>query len=124
MEVSHRSSLEDQDVEVWLLPSDEQGRVELPDLLDCLGKQEITSLLVEGGGRVLASFFERRLVDKVLAFIGPLIIGGQRAPTPVSGSGAFRLAEAVFLEGVEVEQVGEDALVVGYPRTDEPETAG
>jgi diaminohydroxyphosphoribosylaminopyrimidine deaminase/5-amino-6-(5-phosphoribosylamino)uracil reductase len=89
--------------------------VSLSDLLDCLGDRELTSLLVEGGGSLLASFFERRLVDKVLAFVAPLIIGGQDAPTPVRGMGAAHLRDAMCLERLSVEQVGKDVLLVAYP---------
>ena len=114
MPARHRATLEVQGVEAWVLPSDDQGRVDLAALLDRLGERELTSLLVEGGGSVLASFFERRLVDKVMAFVAPLIIGGQDAPTPVKGAGVSRLADALRLERVSVERVGEDVLVVGY----------
>jgi len=107
--------LEAQGVQAWVLPSDDQGRVDLAALLDRLGKREVTSLLVEGGGSVLASFFEGRLVDKVLAFVAPLIIGGQDALTPVKGTGASRLADALRLDRVSVDRVGEDVLIVGYP---------
>jgi len=116
MPSTHRAALEAQGVEVWALPPDDRGCVDLAALLDRLGEREITSLLVEGGGTVLASFFERRLVDKVMAFVAPLIIGGKNAPTPVRGTGASCLADALRLKRVSVERVGEDVLIVGYPR--------
>jgi diaminohydroxyphosphoribosylaminopyrimidine deaminase/5-amino-6-(5-phosphoribosylamino)uracil reductase len=115
MPVSHRTGLSDRGVEVWVLPSDAEGRVSLSDLLNRLGSSELTSLLVEGGGSVLASFVEKRLVDKVLVFVAPLIIGGQDAPTPVRGIGAAYLGDAMRLERLSVEQVGEDMLLVAYP---------
>jgi len=118
MPVSHRAALEARGVAVWMLPHDDEGRVGLLALLDRLGEHEITSLLVEGGGSVLASFVEKRLVDKVLAFVAPLIIGGQGAPTPVKGAGTLRLADALRLGQVSVERVGEDVLIVAYPRAD------
>jgi diaminohydroxyphosphoribosylaminopyrimidine deaminase/5-amino-6-(5-phosphoribosylamino)uracil reductase len=114
MRIPHRAALQAQGVDVWELPSDDQGRVDLAALLDHLGGREVTSLLVEGGGTVLASWFAGRLVDKVLAFVGPLIIGGRDAPTPVKGSGASRLAEALRLERVSVERMEEDVLIAGY----------
>jgi diaminohydroxyphosphoribosylaminopyrimidine deaminase/5-amino-6-(5-phosphoribosylamino)uracil reductase len=113
-----RDALEARGVAIWELPSDDEGRVDLSALLDWLGEQEVTSLLVEGGGSVLASFMKYRLVDKVMAFVAPLIIGGNEAPTPVTGAGALHLADALRLERVSVEQVGEDVLIVAYPRTD------
>jgi diaminohydroxyphosphoribosylaminopyrimidine deaminase/5-amino-6-(5-phosphoribosylamino)uracil reductase len=112
----HRVALEARGIEVLTLPADAQGRVDLPALLAALGQREVTSLLVEGGGMVLGSFFEARLVDKVLAFLAPLVIGGRDAPGAVAGKGVERLAGAARLERVRVERVGEDVLVTGYPR--------
>ena len=100
--------------EVLLLPAAE-GRVDIPALLDALGERQITSLLVEGGGTVLGSFFARVPVNKVLAFLAPLIIGGQHAPTPVAGPGASCIADAWRLADVRIEQLGPDLLVSGYP---------
>ena len=117
MPAQHRTALETQGVDVWVLPSDDDRGVELAALLDRLGEGEITSLLVEGGGSVLASFFEMRLVDKVLAFVAPLIIGGHDAPTSVRGTGALRLDDALRLDRVTVERLGEDVLITGYPNS-------
>jgi diaminohydroxyphosphoribosylaminopyrimidine deaminase/5-amino-6-(5-phosphoribosylamino)uracil reductase len=119
MPASRRAALREQGTAVWVMPADDQGRVDLEALLDHLGERELTSLLVEGGGTVLASFFARRLVDKLLAFVAPLIIGGLDAPTPVGGTGVSRLADALRLERVRVERVGEDVLIAGHV-ADEP----
>jgi diaminohydroxyphosphoribosylaminopyrimidine deaminase/5-amino-6-(5-phosphoribosylamino)uracil reductase len=101
--------------EVLALPS-EDGRVDLPALLDFLGKREITSLLVEGGGTLLGSLFDMRLVDKVIAFIAPLVIGGQTALSPVEGSGIAQISQALRLERVKVQELGGDLMVSGYTR--------
>jgi len=114
MPPARRQALTGDGVEVLTLPADE-GRVSLEALLDTLGQREITSLLVEGGGTVLGSFFDRGLVDKALAFVAPLIVGGRDAPTPVGGAGAAYLAEAQRLERVQVQQLGPDVLISGYP---------
>ena len=82
-----------------------------------LGKREITSLLVEGGGTVNFSFVEADLVDKVQAFIAPLIIGGESAKTPVEGNGAAALGMAMRLRDITLERVGEDILLTGYRRS-------
>lgn len=112
---AYREELQARGVEVLVLPADEQGRVSLEALLDELGRREITSLLVEGGSTVLGSFFDRRLVNKVIAFIAPLIVGGHDAPSPVGGQGVTRLADALRLERVVWEPVGNDLMLVGYP---------
>lgn len=99
---------------VDVLPADDSGRVSLPALLDLLGASDVLSLLVEGGGVLLGSFFDQRLVDKVQAVVAPMIIGGATAPTVVAGVGASRMAEALRLRDVTVERLGEDMLVTGY----------
>ena len=103
------------DVEAVKLPQDRSGRVELSALLERLGQRGVMSLLVEGGGELLGSLFDQRLVDKVMAFISPVVIGGKEAPSPVAGQGARFIAEGMRLERVRVESIGEDILVVGYP---------
>jgi diaminohydroxyphosphoribosylaminopyrimidine deaminase/5-amino-6-(5-phosphoribosylamino)uracil reductase len=102
---------------VEVLP-DDSGRVSLPALLDLLGKQNVLSLLIEGGGVLLGSFFDQRLVDKVHAVVAPMIIGGASAPTAVAGIGATRMADALRLQEVTVERLGDDVLVTGYTSPD------
>jgi diaminohydroxyphosphoribosylaminopyrimidine deaminase/5-amino-6-(5-phosphoribosylamino)uracil reductase len=99
--------------EVLVLPAT-GGRVELGELLRALGSRDILSLLVEGGGELLGSFFDLGLVDKVQAIVAPIIIGGQEAPAAVAGRGARRMADALRLRDLTVERLGEDVLVTGY----------
>ncbi len=113
MPLHHRRALEAQGIRVVELPA-EEGRVSLTALLEFLGREEITSLLVEGGATVLGRFFDERLVHKVHAFVAPVIIGGAQAPTAVGGTGIARLADALRLSPVEVERVGDDVLISGY----------
>ncbi len=107
--------LERAGAEVLQLPAGEDGRVDLGELLAELGRRDVVSLMVEGGGMVLGSLFDARLVDKVYAFIAPLIIGGSQASSPVEGRGVEQLAGAWRMEGASVRTVGPDWLVVGYP---------
>lgn len=95
---------------------DIRGRVDLRELLNKLGEMEITSLFVEGGAEVAASFLEARLIDKILTFIAPKIVGGTQAPGPVGGFGKALMDEAVPLTGVTFGQVGEDYYIQGYPK--------
>ena len=99
--------------EILELPAAE-GLVDLERLLIALGKREITSVLVEGGGILIGSLFDHGLVDKVIAFIAPIIIGGAEAKTAVAGKGVDRLADSLRLERVRVEKVGDDLMVSGY----------
>lgn len=95
------------------LPSQE-GLVDLKELLKALGEQDITSVLVESGGTLLGSLFDSRLVDKVIAFIAPIIIGGQEARTAVGGKGVDKVANSFKLGGIRTEKVGEDLMISGY----------
>ena len=99
--------------ELLELPSVE-GMVDLPSLLKALGKREVTSVLVEGGGELLGSLFDHRLVDKVVAFISPIVIGGVEARMAVAGNGVDKVMDAARLERVRVEKFGEDLMISGY----------
>lgn len=92
----------------------DRSKVDLSILLDKLGAMEISSVYVEGGGTVNFSLLQAGLVDKVHAFIAPKLIGGKSALTPVEGEGFAELSEAVELERMTTEMVGEDILLTGY----------
>jgi diaminohydroxyphosphoribosylaminopyrimidine deaminase / 5-amino-6-(5-phosphoribosylamino)uracil reductase len=117
---ARRAALEEQGVAVVMLPPTGDGRVNLAALLDWLGDQRLTSLLVEGGGQTLGSFFDAGLVNETWAFLAPLVIGGQTAPGPVAGCGANLLSAAHTLENVAVEQLGADILIRGTVLTAAP----
>jgi len=117
MPAAHRAALEAQGVEVAVLPADEAGRASIPHLLAFLGRRDILSLMVEGGGDALGSFFEVGAVQEVWAFLAPLIIGGEAAPGPVRGRGPEHLAEATRLTGLTLERVGQDWLLRGKVET-------
>jgi diaminohydroxyphosphoribosylaminopyrimidine deaminase/5-amino-6-(5-phosphoribosylamino)uracil reductase len=99
--------------ELLELPSKE-GMVDLTRLLRTLSERQITSILVEGGGTLLGSLFDSRLVDKVITFIAPVIIGGAEAKTAVAGKGVDKVIEAMRLERVNVEKFGDDVMINGY----------
>jgi diaminohydroxyphosphoribosylaminopyrimidine deaminase/5-amino-6-(5-phosphoribosylamino)uracil reductase len=111
---TERLRLEKSGAEVICLPA-KDDRVDLPALLRHLGQHQVTSLLVEGGGILLGSFFEQQLVDKVTAFIAPIILGGMTAPTAVAGNGYPSIAHAPRLREVSFNRLGEDIVVEGYP---------
>ena len=90
------------------------GLVDLEDLMLHLGEREVASVVVEGGGALLGSLFDRGLVDKVCAFIAPVIVGGADAPSPVAGEGVELIGDALRLRDVEVLTLGGDIAVVGY----------
>ncbi|MDS1030303.1 bifunctional diaminohydroxyphosphoribosylaminopyrimidine deaminase/5-amino-6-(5-phosphoribosylamino)uracil reductase RibD [Bacillota bacterium LX-D] len=110
-----KNNLAAQGVQIWELPI-QGGTLDLNYLLESLGKQELTSILVEGGGKVLESFFRLGLADKVCCFIAPKILGGEAAKTPVEGEGIKLMSQAYKLTRVSHESIGEDLLITGYLR--------
>jgi diaminohydroxyphosphoribosylaminopyrimidine deaminase / 5-amino-6-(5-phosphoribosylamino)uracil reductase len=110
------AELEAAGIPVEVFPSVE-GKVSLEHLLGFLGAKEKISLLIEGGSSVHGSAFDHRLVDRVVAFIAPRVIGGLEAPAAVGGHGVDLLADATPLRDVEVTRAGGDILVSGYCST-------
>ncbi len=90
------------------------GILDLRKLMESLGEREITSVLVEGGGILLGSLFDQGLVDKVIAFISPVVIGGKDAAAAVAGKGVEKMLDAVRLERVTTERFGDDIMMSGY----------
>jgi diaminohydroxyphosphoribosylaminopyrimidine deaminase/5-amino-6-(5-phosphoribosylamino)uracil reductase len=109
-----RADIEHAGAKVLVLP-DDGGHVDMGALMDELGRRGVLTLLVEGGGMLHGAFFDRRLVDKVEAFIAPKIVGGA-GPGPVLGQGAGRMADALQLHDLSIERLGDDVLMIGYPR--------
>lgn len=100
-------------VEVAHVPS-EDGRVDLFELLRILGRREVISVLVEGGSILHGELFDRNLVDKVVAFISPMIVGGAKAYSPVAGIGIETISAANRLHSVHLEHFGTDIAIIGY----------
>jgi diaminohydroxyphosphoribosylaminopyrimidine deaminase / 5-amino-6-(5-phosphoribosylamino)uracil reductase len=98
--------------EVVTFPS-ENGVINLHAVLRTLGKRQVTSVLVEGGGILTGSLFDQGLVDKVIVFIAPTIIGGD-ARSAVAGHGVEKLSDAHSLDRVQVTRFGPDIMVQGY----------
>ena len=86
-------------------------RIDLRWLLKKLGSENITSLLVEGGGEVNASFLLGGLTQRVAFFYAPKILGGRDSRRAVAGGGAGRLTEALQLREVEWKRLGPDVLL-------------
>jgi diaminohydroxyphosphoribosylaminopyrimidine deaminase/5-amino-6-(5-phosphoribosylamino)uracil reductase len=90
------------------------GQINLKDTMRKLAQMEITNILVEGGGTLIGSLFDEGLVDKVLFFISPKIIGGKEAISSVMGKGIARIDKAVRLKEVKLKRLGEDFLIEAY----------
>lgn len=88
--------------------------VNLVELMKKLGGQNIDSILLEGGGTLNASALEDGIVNKVYAYIAGKMIGGMDARSPVEGMGIDRMADAITLQNMEIEKLGDDFCIVGY----------
>ena len=87
------------------------GQINLRDALKKLAQLQISNIIVEGGGTLIGSLFDERLVDKILFFISPKIIGGKDAVSSVMGSGVKRIDQAIKLCDLKIRRFGEDLLV-------------
>lgn len=85
----------------------------LHSVLCDLGKKEITSVLIEGGGDVLGQAIDQRLIDKFQIYLGPLLVGGP--VVAFGGKGADATLNALQLSRVQYERVGQDLCITGYP---------
>ncbi len=90
------------------------GRIDLGALLDELGRRRMTNVLVEGGAELLGALFDAALVDRVMAFVAPVVVGGSGAPSPVAGGGVETMESAPRLQHSTVKQVGGDVLIEGW----------
>ncbi|MHB8418685.1 MAG: bifunctional diaminohydroxyphosphoribosylaminopyrimidine deaminase/5-amino-6-(5-phosphoribosylamino)uracil reductase RibD [Myxococcales bacterium] len=96
-------------VEIAALPG-RGGRLAPKRVLDLLGRRGVVRLLVEGGAEVHRQFIERSLWDRLLLFVAPKILGEHGVPW-LRLPGGQRMSDARGLGALEVEQVGEDALL-------------
>jgi len=90
---------------------EKDGQVNLKDMMKRLARMDITSILVEGGGTLIGSLIDEGLVDKILCFISPKIIGGKDAIGSVMGKGIGRMDQAIRLKEVKLRRFGEDILI-------------
>jgi diaminohydroxyphosphoribosylaminopyrimidine deaminase/5-amino-6-(5-phosphoribosylamino)uracil reductase len=93
--------------------STKNGRVSFPALMTMLGKRGITSVLIEGGSTVNASALRAKLVNRVLFYLAPTLLGGQDAKAVIGDRGPERLAQALTLRHVIVRRIGNDMVVEG-----------
>lgn len=95
------------------------NRVDLSYLMQQLGQRGIDSVLIEGGGALNFSALEEGIVDKVISFIAPKIIGGASSKTPVGGDGISYIKNAIQLEDIQVSRFQEDIMIEAYLRKGE-----
>ena len=85
----------------------------LTELIQRAGAEKIDSIMLESGGTLSEALLKEGLIDEVVAFIAPKIVGGKGAKTPVEGEGISMMGEAIELTNQIVETIGSDVLVSG-----------
>lgn len=106
------SSLQNIGAEVVVLPAD-SGQVSLPALWQELGRKNIHRLLLEGGSTLATEAFNKGLIDQLMLFVAPKLLGGASPFRMFSGFGCTKMADAARLVDVKYQQVGEDLLITG-----------
>lgn len=100
---------------VWVIKTKSTDeKVNLKELMIKLGELKIDSILLEGGSTLNYSALEVGIVDKVLVYIAPKIIGGVNSKTPVGGNGIEQLKDAFKIKDLNISMVSEDVLIQGY----------
>jgi len=112
-DVEKRAALEKAGVKVFVM--EQTGRVNPIEVIQLLGREMISSVLIEGGGEINAAFFENKLIDKVIIYMAPKLIGGRNASSFLGGTGIEKMSGAVELHNVSLQPLGKDFKFVGYP---------
>jgi diaminohydroxyphosphoribosylaminopyrimidine deaminase / 5-amino-6-(5-phosphoribosylamino)uracil reductase len=94
------------------------GGLDMEFLMRELAHRDVMTILIEGGGTTLASAFESGIVDKVMFFVAPKIIGGKEAVSAVDGLGSKVMADAIALENMTATPAGNDILIEAYVSKD------
>ncbi|OGW97613.1 MAG: riboflavin biosynthesis protein RibD [Omnitrophica WOR_2 bacterium GWA2_45_18] len=110
---SKRDALAARGVTVIIAPPKE-GRVDIRWAFKELAKREITSILVEGGARVIGSALRENLVDKMYIYTAPKIIGNQRALSSIDGLNGTNVEQSVRLKNLTMKPLDDEWLVTGY----------
>ncbi len=98
--------------EVLVLDREADGRVSLGPLLEVLAKRDVQGVLVEGGARLAWSFLRDDLVDRIVLYVAPKVLGGSAAAGVVGGEGFASVDSALPLSFRRVERIGPDLKVV------------
>ena len=105
-------NLESRGIEVLGIDS-WNGKVDIEALLDELASRELSSVLVEGGGKLIGSFVKAGLVDRFLIFIAPKIIGEQGVDFVGNSLDLTRELKVRY-----VGKIGEDIFIQAYPKSE------
>lgn len=107
-----KAEFEEKGVKIIETP-EKDGLIDLDFLMDKFGSIGITSLLIEGGSRVIASAFSAGIADKIVFFYAPRILGGDGVNI-CSGPGPALMSDSIDVKDVSVHRFGDDIMIEGY----------
>lgn len=110
-----KKKVELENLGIKVIVTNDEKRVNPLEVVKTLGEHSISSLFIEGGGEINASFLEQQLIDKVVLYMAPKLVGGKEAPSFLGGKGVEKMADAIELDEIEVETIGKDIKITGYP---------
>jgi diaminohydroxyphosphoribosylaminopyrimidine deaminase/5-amino-6-(5-phosphoribosylamino)uracil reductase len=93
---------------------EKNNKIDLSFLTESLGRKGIDSILLEGGSTLNFSAIQEGIVDKVYSFISPKMFGGEKANTPLGGSGFNSVDQAITLNIEEIIRFDEDLMIESY----------
>ena len=111
---SRIKQLEDVGAHVIMVNTIKKNMLDLDDMLVKLGKLSITSIMIEGGHGLFTTAILGKIVDKIIIFIAPKIIGGKMALGLVGGEGISDINDAIKLHDVEIKRFSDDLMIEGY----------
>ena len=97
-----------------IVAAQKAGKIDLDALMDRLGAMEITSVLIEGGSRVLGSAFAAGIVDRVFFFYAPRILGGNEGFPICKGPVPPLMNQSIAVRDIAVRRFEDDILISGY----------
>ncbi len=112
--LAKRSVFENLGAHVLVAPILKNGRIDMIWMAKELAKEEISSILIEGGANVIGSALKHQLVDKMYFYIAPKIIGDKQALDSIVGLDIFNLKKAMALENIKINKLNKDIMVEGY----------
>lgn len=104
-------SKDNENVEFLYFELDRGGKINFKEIFQTLGKRNISSLLIEGGGTTNSLALKSGCIDEILVFLSPKIVGGEKAITPVEGSGIEKISSAIVFRYKECKRLGNDYLL-------------
>ncbi len=109
-----RTKLEELGINVFVTNS--ETTVNPVEVVDTLGKEGVSSLIIEGGGNINAAFLKEELIDKIILYFAPKLVGGKDAPTFLEGTGIDEMQNAIELTNTDIKPIGNDFKFIGYPK--------